>query len=145
MCSGIAGHLKTRNDRGQDLEMTLVDYLPKDWAQLSSAQKSSIHKRCAKAYSITHRLCRGGRRGHRDDNCKRPCGPHCSHGDKPKSAEYKALAASAATLSRNVNVMAAKMTGKASNNNDAKPAADGKMGANSKNPALCKTPKKAKE
>ncbi len=41
--------------------------------------------------------------------------------------------------------MAAHMTGKTSNNMDAKPAADRNMGANAKNPALCKIPKKEKE
>ncbi len=36
--------LKTPNDCGQDLEMPLIEYLPEDWAQLLSAQKSSICK-----------------------------------------------------------------------------------------------------
>ncbi len=40
--SDTASCHKTCNNRGQDLKMLLIEYLPKDWVQLSSAQKSSI-------------------------------------------------------------------------------------------------------
>lgn len=55
------------------------------------------------------------------------------------SVDYKALAASMATLSQHVNVMVIQL--------GAKPceAADAKMGANAKNPVLFKNPKKEKE
>ncbi len=142
MGSDTAGYLKTRNDCGKDLEMPLDDYLPKDWAQLLPAQKSIIQKRHAEAYGVPHHGCGGGLGGRGDGDCKRPRGPDCGCGDKPKSAEYKALAASIATLFKNINVIPAHMVGKASNNEDAKPAADGKMGANMKNSAFCKKPKR---
>ncbi len=37
------------------------------------------------------------------------------------------------------------MSGKSDKDNDAKPAADGKMASYAKNSTLCKTPKKEKE
>ncbi len=47
--SGASGRLRTRDDQGNDLKMPLVHYLPKEWAQLLSTQKSSICKRHAAA------------------------------------------------------------------------------------------------
>ncbi len=44
-----------------------------------------------------------------------------------------------------VYVMAAHMSGKSEEDNDVKPAADGKMVSNTKNSALCYTPKKENE
>ncbi len=109
------------------------------------AQKSSIHKRhTASNYE-------------RSGNFRVGCGGHgngggdCQHQRKnqrncdPNSAEYRALAKSIATLSKNVNVMAAHMSGRSDKDNDAKPPADGKMAYDAKNSALCKTPKKEKE
>ena len=67
----------------------------------------------------------------------------CNH--DPKSAEYCALAKSVANLSKNVNIMAAHMSGKPDKDDDAKPAADAKMASNVRNSALTKNPKWEKE
>ncbi len=48
-----------------------------------------------------------------------------------------------AALSQSVNVMAIQLVTCEQNNE--KPAADGKMGANAKNPTLLENPKKEKE
>ncbi len=40
--NSTACRLKTCDDEGHDLEMPLICYSPKEWAKLSSAQKSSI-------------------------------------------------------------------------------------------------------
>ncbi len=95
-----------------------------------ASQKTSIRKR--------HAAADGEPRG-------TPCGRHgrgsgdCKHQRKnwhdhdPKSAKYCALANSVATLSKNVNVIATHMSGKSNEDEDAKPAADGKMASNSHN------------
>ncbi len=114
----------------------LVDYLPKDWAQLSFAQESSIQKRHAEVYSVPFFGCGGVRGGCGDNDHVHLCGPQHGQGDRPKRAVYKALAASVANLFKNVNVMSAQMAWKTSNNEDAKPAADRKMGTNTKPWAL---------
>ncbi len=43
--SSAPNRLCTCNDQGNDLKMPLVNYLLEEWAQLLSAQKSSICKR----------------------------------------------------------------------------------------------------
>ncbi len=148
--SGAAGHLHTHNAQGNDLKMPLVQYLLEEWAQLSSAQKSSIRQRHAAADGDRRGNRRGGRNGRGggyggggDCKCQHENWCNCDHDHK--SAEYCALAASVATLSKNVNVMAAHMGGCSDENDDAKLPADGKMASNAKNSALCKTPKKEKE
>ncbi len=146
--SGAPGLLKTRNDCGHDLEMPLIEYLREEWAQLSSAQKTSICKRHSGLYDGGCRdTGRGGsahKRPHVDPNGGRGHGHGRGRGAGPKSKEYCALAASVATLSQNMNIMAAHMGARAGDDDDAKPAADDKMGANVCNSALCKNPKKEK-
>ncbi len=145
ICIGAPGHLWTCDDQGNDLEILLICYLPEEWAQLSSAQKSSIHKHCT---AVDDEPC-GNRHGGQGacggggGNCK--CQRQNQRDRDPKSAEYHALAKSIATLTKNVSVMATHMSGKSDKDNDAKPAADDKMASNSRNSALCKTPKKEKE
>ncbi len=103
---------------------------------------SSIRKRCAAAEcEPCGSLRQGHGRGGGNSNCQRKN----QHNHDPKSAKYCALVKSVATLSKNVNVMAAHMSGKYNKDKDAKPAADGKMASNPHNSALCKTPKKEKE
>ncbi len=139
------GHLLTCNDQGNNLEMPLITYLPEDWAQLLSTQKSSICKRCAVAdgeQHVTHRG-QGDRRGGSGSDHKHQRENQCNH--DPKSSEYFALAKSIATLSKNVNVMATHISGRLDKDDNAKPATDGKMASNSHNPSPCKTPKKKKE
>ncbi len=87
---GAPAQLRTCDDQGNDLKIPLVVYTPEEWAQLLSAQKSSIRKRCAVANSLcpgTH--CGGhahpgggdggGARKHQRENCR-----NCD----PKSDEY---------------------------------------------------------
>ncbi len=76
-------------------------------------------------------------------NCKRQCKNW--HNRDPKNSKYCALAKSVATLSENVNVMAAHMSGKSGKDKDAKPAADDKLVSNACNSTLCKTLKKEEE
>ncbi len=85
---------------------------------------------------------RGGRLGGGGD-CKRKRENRCDR--DTKSSEYCALAASVATLSKNVNVIATQMRGKSGEDDDAKPPDNGKMASNAKKSALCKIPKKEKE
>ncbi len=42
--SGASSRLRTHDDCRNNLEMPVISYLPKEWAQLLSAQKSSIPK-----------------------------------------------------------------------------------------------------
>ncbi len=142
---GAAGRLRTCDAQGNNLEMPLVQYLSEEWAQLSSTQKSSIRKRRAEADGARRESCRSGHGGRAGGGGNRKCQQENCRNKDPKSAEYHALAASVATLSKNVNVMAVHMSGKSDKDDDAKPAADGKMASNAKNSALCKTPKKEKE
>ncbi len=151
--SGAPNRLKTKDAQGNDLEMPLIEYSNEQWAQLSSAQKTSIRKRRLALQDRDRRPA--GRRGGGRER-KRPCEnrpPGCGHGrgrsnePRSKSDEYRALVASVATLSNSVNVMAACMHPEAAgyDEDDAKPAADDKMQSNSRNSALIKNPKKEKE
>ncbi len=143
--SGASGCLQTCDDQGNNLEMPLISYSSEEWAQLSCTQKSSICKRHTATDGEQHKTCHRvhGRRGRGGGN--RKCQHENRHNCNPKSAGYHALVKSVATLSKNVNVMAAHMSGKYNKDKDAKPAADGKMASNAKNSSLCKTPKKEKE
>ncbi len=122
-----------------------MQYLSEEWAQLLSAQKSSICKRQAATDGEQCGTCQGGRGAHGGGggDCKRQRENQCDRDSK--SAKYCALAKSVATLSKNVNVMATHMSGKSDKDNDAKPATDGNMASNAKNSALCKILKKEKE
>ncbi len=64
---------------------------------------------------------------------------------QPQGHLIKALAASMATLSQSINVMAVQLGAKHHEENDEKPAVDGKIGVNAKNPTLIKNPKKEKK
>ena len=146
-----AGRLKTKDARGNDLEMPLIQYTPEQWAQLSSQQKNSIRKR-RRAQYIDQDGGRGGRerkrpRGGRGAGRGRGRGGR-GHQGGGRGDDFKALLASVATLSNSVHVMAAASTGRsadAGNDDDAKPAAPDKMGSNARNSALTKNPKKEKE
>ncbi len=147
--SGATGRLRTRDAQGNNLKMPLVQYSLEEWVQSSSTQKSSIRKRRAATdgercgnHSGGCSRCGGGNGGVSGDR-KRQHENRCNH--DPKSAEYRALAASVATLSQNINVMAVHMSGRSDEDDDAKPPTNGKMASNAKNSALCKTPKKEKE
>ncbi len=151
--SGAPSHLKTKDAQGNDLEMPLIEYSNEQWAQLSSAQKTSIRKRHL-ALQDRDRRSNSRRGGGRDRKRPRETrapgrGRGRGHGNEPrsKSEEYHALVASVATLSNSVNVMAARMHPEAAGNkgDDGKPAADDRMRSNSHNNALTKNPKKEKE
>ena len=73
-------------------------------------------------------------------NASIPTANH-KHGTK----EFNALAASVTALFHNINVMVAYMGAKIDNEDDTTPSADGRMGANAKNPKLTKNQKKEKE
>ncbi len=72
----------------------------------------------------------------------RMCWRENRHYHDPKSAKYCVLAKSIATLSKNVNVMAAHMSSKSDKDDDAKPVTDGKMASNAKDSAITKTQKR---
>ncbi len=151
--SSAPSRLKTKNAQGNDLEMPLIEYSNEQWAQLSSAQKTSIRKRRLALQDRDRRPGSrrgGGRERKRPREARAPGrGRGRGRGNEPrsKSDEYRALVASVATLSNSVNVMAASMHPGAAGHNDdnAKPAADNKMWSNSRNSALIKNPKKEKE
>ncbi len=92
-----------------------------------------------------HGNCCGGRSRRGGNGGDRKRQRENQHNRDPKSTEYHALAASIATLSKNVNVMATHMSGKSDKDDDAKTAAAGKIASNAKNSTLCKTLKKEKE
>ncbi len=124
--------------------MPLIQYSSEEWAQLSSAQKSSIRKRRQAAlpdgdgeYKRPRRNPTGGH------SCSRGRGR--GRGAGPRSKEYRALAASVAALSQNVNVMAAHMSANSGEDDNAKPAASDKMGSNARNSALTKNLRNEKE
>ncbi len=110
-----------------------------------STQKSSICKHHAAADGNACRTCCGGlsRRGRGGGNHKRRHENQRNH--DPKITKYYVLAKSVATLSKNVNMMAAHMSGKSDDNDDAKPNTDGKKGLNTKISTLCKATKREKE
>ncbi len=117
---------KMKDEKGNNLKMPAVSYSFEQWAQLSSAQKASIRKHLAGGNA-------GGGQGH-DHKRQRA-------NRKQGSAELKALAASVAALTNNVNIMAVKMgSGDDSSDGNNEPP-DEKMSANAKNPALTKTKK----
>ncbi len=64
--SGTVGKLKTFDDCGNNLEMPLICYLPEEWAQLSSTQKSSICKHQAQTGGDGHD--HGGKHKHQQTN-----------------------------------------------------------------------------
>ena len=151
--SGAPSRLQTKDAQGHDLEMPLIEYSNEQWAQLSSAQKTSIRKRRLALQDRDRRPGSrrgGGRERKRPREARAPGrGRGRGRGNEPrsKSDEYRALVASVATLSNSVNVMAASMHPGAAGHDDdnAKPAADDKMRSNSRNSALIKNPKKEKE
>ncbi len=110
-----------------------------------SAQKSNIHKCCTAADGECHGNRLGGHGGCGSGGCDCKCQRENRRNCDPKSAEYCALAASVATLSKNVNVMAAHMSGCSDKDDDTKPPTDGKMASNARNSVLCNTSKKEKE
>ncbi len=120
--------------------MPLILYSPEDWTQLLSAQKSSICKRRSKAEGNGHQGC-GSECGCRDCLCQQE---NRRKGD-PKSAKYCVLAASFATHSKNVNIIAAHMGANTGEDDNVKRAVDGKMASNAKNSFFSKNPKKERE
>ncbi len=84
--SGVSGHLWTHDDQWNNLEMPLIRYSPKEWAQLLSAKKSSLCKRRTAADGKTRENCLGGQGGggHGGDRKYQ----HENHCDRdPNSAE----------------------------------------------------------
>ncbi len=151
--SGAPSCLKIKDARGNDLEMPLIEYSNEQWAQLSLAQKTSIHK-CHLALQDWDR----GHPGRRGGGCERKqprknrgggrgCGCGCGGEPHSKRNEYRALVASIATLSNSVNVIATCMgpVAAGSNDDDTKHAADYKMSSNARNSVLTNKLKKEKE
>ncbi len=137
--SGTPGCLKTCNGCSRELEMPVIEYSCEEWAQLLSAQTTSIQKHHVDANGDSRSGC-GGRLGggdHKWQHKSRSQWPR-----NPKSDKFQALTASVTTLSKNLNVMAAHVGGQSSDDDDGKPAADGKMGANMRNTVHTKTSKK---
>ncbi len=129
--------------------MPLIEYSCEEWAQLSSAQKTSICKCCQELANVG---CQNNSRGGGAHKCPytEPNGGHwrghdCGCGAGPKSKEYCSHAASVVTLSQNMNIMATHMRARAGDDDDSKPAADYKMGANACNSAFCNNPKMERE
>ncbi len=151
--SGAPTCLKTKDEHGNNLEMPLVEYSNAQWAQLSSAKKTSIRKHHLALQNRDRSnpgRCSGGQDQKRPcENCGTSRGRGCGHSGEPcsKSDEYNALVASIATLSNIFNVIATCMgPGAASSkDDDVKPAADNKMKSNPHNSALTKNLKKEKE
>ncbi len=99
--------------------MLTVYYKPEECPHYSNVQKS----RCPTLDSGSGNVC------HRD--CK------CQHANwKHGIEEFKALDVSVTTLSQSINVTTVHTGEKQGIDDDTKPAADGKMGANAKNLAL---------
>ncbi len=130
------------------IPMPLIEYSNKQWAQSSSAQKTSIRKCCLalqdKNCHHPGRHSSGRKRKHPCEKYGHGCGHGCGRGSEPcsKSNEYRALVASIDTLSNSVNVMATCMGPgvTSSEDDDAKPAANDKMRSNSCNTVLTKNP-----